>query len=119
MKIYTSYFQNPALKQIEDKRKVAISIGLPKWGFKGRRIRELAPTWAMIKLSEADYRPQYQAILDKLDPHALPLQDGDILLCWEKPPEFCHRYMVADWLNQAGIETTEFEAKMSSCPVRQ
>jgi uncharacterized protein (DUF488 family) len=105
--IYTSYFQNPILKKEPISRQVAISVGLPRWGFKGRRIKELAPTWAMVKLAEKEYRPEYQKILDKLNPHDLDLREGDILLCWEKPPEFCHRYMVSDWLNAAGIECEE------------
>lgn len=67
----------------------------------------------MVKLNEAEYRPMYQAILDKLNPNNLTLQDGDILLCWEKPPEFCHRYMVADWLNLHGITAAEFEANLA------
>lgn len=25
-----------------------------------------------------------------------------VLLCYEKPEDFCHRHLVADWLNQSG-----------------
>lgn len=56
--------------------------------------------------------PLYQEfILSRLDPLqvAQELGQGSILLCWEKPGEFCHRIVVADWLREAGIEVEEYE----------
>ena len=39
--------------------------------------------------------------LEKLDPYivCLALNGNAVLLCWEKPFEFCHRHLVAEWLN--------------------
>jgi len=44
-----------------------------------------------------------------LDPNHLAkrLEEGAILLCWEKPGEFRHRQLVADWLWAAGHKVTE------------
>ena len=30
------------------------------------------------------------------------------LVCYEKPSDFCHRHLVADWFNKNGIECKEF-----------
>ena len=35
-----------------------------------------------------------------------------VLLCWEKPGDFCHRRLVADWLEKAiGIKISELGEK--------
>lgn len=35
--------------------------------------------------------------------------DKDIaFVCYEKPTNFCHRHLVADWLREAGYECIEF-----------
>ena len=59
----------------------------------------------MLKIKDHEqYRAAYQAgILDQLDAadvwselHAMT--ESPILLCWEKANEFCHRRIVAEWL---------------------
>ena len=30
-----------------------------------------------------------------------------VLLCYEKPDEFCHRHLVAEWFNRNGIYVVE------------
>ena len=30
------------------------------------------------------------------------------LVCYEKPSDFCHRHLVADWLNKNGISCKEW-----------
>ena len=36
-------------------------------------------------------------------------KDIDIaLLCYEKPDDFCHRHLVADWLNKNGYKCEEY-----------
>lgn len=32
------------------------------------------------------------------------------LICYEKPSDFCHRHLVADWLNKNGIECKEWQS---------
>lgn len=30
------------------------------------------------------------------------------LICYEKPSDFCHRHLVAEWLNECGFECREW-----------
>ena len=30
------------------------------------------------------------------------------LICYEKPTDFCHRHLVADWFNKNGIRCKEY-----------
>jgi hypothetical protein len=109
----TSYFNHPGLDPT-DPRLVSIARWAPK-GFKHvRHYQKLAPWKDMKGLTEDDFRYIYQdAILDVLDPQKVfeELGPDAILLCWEKPGEFCHRRMVAEWLEvHLGIEVSEYEA---------
>lgn len=31
-----------------------------------------------------------------------------VLVCYEKPADFCHRHLVADWMKQHGIQMEEW-----------
>lgn len=31
------------------------------------------------------------------------------LICYEKPPNFCHRHLVAEWLRRNGFECEEWD----------
>jgi len=96
---------------------VAISRGLPR-GWRGRVYRPLAPSWALVKITDPQqfirlYRTQ---VLDKLNAGQV-LQDlgGDdvVLLCWEPPGEFCHRQVVAAWLlKEVGARVEEFNPNL-------
>lgn len=33
------------------------------------------------------------------------------LICYEKPSDFCHRHLVAEWLNQNGYKCEEWRSK--------
>jgi len=94
-----------------DPNAVAISRGVTR-GFKGRRYMPLAPaTWALVKeKDETRFREQFQEQLAKLDAKAVLKEVGEdaILLCWEKPGVFCHRRIVAEWLErELGISVPE------------
>jgi uncharacterized protein (DUF488 family) len=56
----------------------------------------------MLKMIEATYREEYQKILDSLDPRQVyeDLGENSILICWEAPDKFCHRRLVAEWLEK-------------------
>ncbi len=64
-------------------RLISIALKTPEW-FRGRRYPALAPRLDMLPLEEADYRREYQAILDRLDPRRVyeDLGPEAILLCW-------------------------------------
>ena len=107
--IYTSYFSN--LKRLKaDQTVVPVSIarGTPRWAGQVERYLGLAPTREMLdaKLTMAQYDEQFLDILYRLDPRETLAEitslagrgRSPVLLCWEKPGDFCHRRHVAEWL---------------------
>ena len=55
-------------------------------------------------------------VLDKLNPTEVwkklsELSDGKpfALICYEKPGDFCHRHLVAEWLERQGYEIDEWK----------
>jgi hypothetical protein len=96
---------------------VAISLGVPR-GWRGARCTVLAPPRPLIKIMDPEtFIPLYKAqILDKLDPHKIIKDlggDNFILLCWEDPGVFCHRRVVAAWMQkEAGVIVEEFNPKL-------
>ena len=99
--MYTSYFGNVA-NIPADLRPVGIARGVPKF-YKGESDKRLAPTWKMLKLHREGYDTLFQAILAMLDPREVyqSLGENAVLLCWEKPNIWCHRRLVAEWLENA------------------
>lgn len=110
MTLYTSYFA----KSANNPKAVSISVGVPKW-YTGRQNRIVAPPWALVDsykrglTTKEDYARIYREQLDKLGEEKVlcGFQEGDILLCWEKPNEFCHRHILAEWLKERGHIVTE------------
>lgn len=109
--IYTSNFNISG----KDKKAIAISIGVPKW-YKGKRLRILAPTWDMVnkhkngKINNDTYTRKYKQILKELNAKFVlkSIPSGSILLCWESPGFFCHRRLVAKWIEkETGIVVPE------------
>ena len=96
----------------------AVSIARSSLWFKGRRYSRLAPSRDLITkylagdLNGAEYATEYhRCVLEKLDPVQVAEEMGSdaVLLCWEAPGKFCHRRLVADWLQKAiGIEVPEY-----------
>jgi L-rhamnose isomerase len=90
---------------------VNIASKHPSW-WKGESYRVLFPSWSLVKsykesLDSDVYTEGYcRAILDKLDPSKVydQLTLGShrrvVLLCWEKPGDFCHRRLVAEWFEK-------------------
>lgn len=70
-----------------------------------------------LNLPEAEFRKAFRSYLDELKVnivlHQLELlaRGNDVaLVCYEKPGEFCHRRIVAEWLKEtAGITVEEYE----------
>jgi uncharacterized protein (DUF488 family) len=102
----------------DDPRYLAISAGVPK-GYRGRRCKKLAPPYWLVRKSKSgemtdeEFERRFKEhVLDKLDANEILAEIGDdaILLCWEKPGEFCHRRLVGAWLSEElGIEVKERE----------
>ena len=117
---YTSYFAN--IKNLPpDIVPVAICGKSPK-GYEGLQYKKLAPTWQIYsdwKFKHHDnniYTAQFKRqILNNLDPLlvedmllAMTNHRTFCLICYEKPGDFCHRHLVADWMRKAGIDIQEF-----------
>lgn len=117
MKIHTSYFA--VLARV--KNPIAICGKSPSF-YHGPEFKALAPKWSFLrdwkdgKITDSDYVREYnKLVLDVLDPHEVvkqlqqfyPEEDEVTLLCYERPADFCHRHLVADWLIQAGYPVCE------------
>ncbi len=108
MIINTSYFGQ--IKKISNP--VSISSSSPQW-YTGPTYKPLAPDWWLVKaykngvLDEEAYKEVYFKQLSKLDMNKVlkeiqklyPKENEITLLCYEKPDDFCHRHLVADWFN--------------------
>lgn len=133
--IFTSYFAKMR-KFPENVFPVAICAIVPSW-YTGACYKDLAPDYDTLMQwkcdhNNDDYTECFNAVvLDKLDIHRvvmdlqllLPYEtrgkmqsavsvnpDYHIaLLCYEKPDDFCHRHLVADWFRCNGYECKEFE----------
>ncbi len=114
MELFTSYYAR------NGKHPSAISISAKApFYYAGKTYPPLAPSWDLLKayksgtIDSDGYTAWYLKILieeRKLDPNKVieELGDGAVMLCYEKIGDFCHRHVVADWLNiTTGIKVTE------------
>ena len=93
----TSYFA----KEGSNPDAVAICLSIPDW-YRGRWMQKLAPPRSIFHLRQEEFVPAYLDYLDTLDPDAIAAELGEdaVLLCYEKPGTFCHRRLLADWLEE-------------------
>jgi Protein of unknown function, DUF488 len=112
-KIYTSYYAN--VKNLSPEMvPVGISQGKNRWVTVEYYDKRLAPTWKMMKSPRAVYDKEFAEALNKLDAQEVydSLPDNAVLLCYEKYNDWCHRRMVAEWLeDELGIEVCEVGLK--------
>lgn len=102
---------------------ISICGKAPDW-YKGLQYKKLAPKYGFFmewkKNHDNDYYIEhFQAeVLDGLDAatvikelnYLVPNVNGKYiaLICYEKPSDFCHRHLVAEWLNQNGFQCEEW-----------
>ena len=123
--IYTSYFAK--LKSLPDNI-VPISIcgKAPNW-YKGLQYKKLAPKIQFFMKWKENHDNDYyikcftEQVLDKLNATDVVLdlyklsygfitgKYDTCLICYEKPQDFCHRHLVADWLNKNGFNCEEWK----------
>ena len=132
--IYTSYFAK--LKSLP-KNIIPISIcgKAPGW-YQGLQYKKLAPKYDFFMKWKENHDNDYsikcfnEQVLNKLNAEQVVKEldnlllnetlaidySGDLkevpriaLICYEKPSDFCHRHLVADWLNKNGVECKEWE----------
>ena len=107
----TSYF---AVYRGDDA--VGIALKTPEWYGPCKTYPDLFPEWSYIRRYKQDknedaYTKQYyQIVLSKLDPVKVYSDlKGKTLLCWERSGEFCHRRLVATWIELSlGIVVPEW-----------
>lgn len=118
--MYTSYWASPKLREMEGKGEayiVQISNSRPK-GYGEVRVMEkmwdAVPEWRIVEKSKRDgdhdfYTREYLAALEGRRQEILKAltalhgrADGRkiVLCCYEKPANFCHRHLFADYCNQ-------------------
>ena len=124
--MYTGYFAQ--LKQYEAAGLIPISIcgKAPDW-YNGLQYKVLAPKWSFFKeWKEGSHKGDNEYYIEHFNTEVLNnltarkvIRDieslsgvsskGIILICYEKPGDFCHRHLVADWLKENGVDCIEFE----------
>jgi hypothetical protein len=116
MVIYTSYFSK--IKKIKDSGITAIGIArFPPKHVQCVSLWDLAPMPEMLKMNKEQYVDRYNIILSRLDPRQilkrielLSCGKDAALCCYEKPDDFCHRHLVADWLKKKiGVDVREYD----------
>lgn len=107
--MYTSYFG----KYIGDFG-ISIARKMPR-GFWIDEYKDLFPSssilyqWFKNKDIEIYTQRYNEEILNKLNPETVysDLKDK-VLLCWERSDKFCHRFLVAEWIEKnLGINVPE------------
>lgn len=111
--IYTGYFAK--MKSYpQELRKISIARWTPK-GIDIEKYTKLMPPETILTFykntgNETDYRTAFNAMLKRLNAKQIYNElDGSILLCYEKPENFCHRHLIADWFNQNGFQCEEYK----------
>ena len=120
--MYTSYFAK--IKQLPEKY-ICISIcgKAPDW-YNGLQYKKLAPKWEFFqewkKTGDNNYyiKEYEEQVLSELTAKKVIRElkeiaqtdniDNIILLCYEKPGDFCHRHLVAEWLSKNGYRCEEY-----------
>lgn len=122
--IYTSYFAN--LKKIPDTiTPIAICGKAPKF-YNGLIYKKLAPKYSFFSVWKQTHNNDYyiqqfqNLVLDKLNAddvvaelESLSKTKDFVLVCYEKPTDFCHRHLVAKWLRENGYDCDEWNNRVS------
>lgn len=126
--IYTSYFAK--LKSLpENIIPISICGKAPDW-YKGLQYKKFAPKYGFFMEWKKNHDNDYyikcfnEQVLDKLNVLTVMRDLIDlvnstedhigkeiVLICYEKPSDFCHRHLVAEWLNSNGIQCKEWDCK--------
>lgn len=121
--IYTSYFAK-LNKLPSNIIPISICGKAPNW-YKGLQYKKLAPKYDFFMEWKQNHDNNYyikcfnkqvlgelsiSEVIDNLGYLTSYDQSKDIcLMCYEKPSDFCHRHLVADWLNKHGIMCEEYK----------
>lgn len=109
----TTYFAKAKSLPVSDDL-VSIARVTPQ-GFKGRVMPQLMPSSNLLwraknnLCTQAEYVKEFTQQLAKLDIHVIAKELGPnaIMICYEGKGRFCHRHLVAEWLQNNGYIVTE------------
>ena len=101
-------------------------------GYNGNYYKDLAPKMFFWKIWHDNFgfisedennkfyvEQYYNHVLSKLDPDKIYRElDSSILLCYEDNEKFCHRHIVAEWL-QITLEVKVPEIKVDGCLITE
>lgn len=119
MRIYTSYFGNSKKLQQAGIKVIGISLYPPRW-FNGISLKQVAPTKSILFANgqtQEEYTRRYRSeVLSQQDMQQFlktveQVSGGQdvALCCYEKPEDFCHRHILADWIKEKiGVEISEY-----------
>jgi len=127
--IYTSYFAN--IKNLPPNIVPVAICGKSPKGWKGLEYKKLAPKYKFFmewkENNDNEFYIQHfknevlnclnfkealhdLAVLLKTNPnYDEDTHDSIALICYEKPEDFCHRHLVANWFIEHGYSVEEFE----------
>ncbi|HIT61882.1 MAG TPA: hypothetical protein IAC38_00335 [Candidatus Caccovivens faecavium] len=117
--MYTGYF-GKMKSYPKDKEYRYVSIARFNKFWSGEEYKKLTPPASIIKIEDKELYTKlyYEQVLNNLNPQEVynELGDNAVLLCYEKYADieqgktFCHRHMVAKWLEEKlGVEVKELE----------
>ena len=118
--IYTSYFAN--VKNLPSTLQPIAICGKSPVEWRYPEYKRLAPKWEFFKVWKETHDNEYyirefnKLVLDRLNADAVfaelmkfcSANTEPCLICYEKPGDFCHRHLVADWLKEHGYEVEEY-----------
>lgn len=122
--IYTTYFAK--LKKLPEHILPIAICGKAPNGYNGPSYRAIAPKYDFFMQWKATGDNDYyvkcfkEQVLATLNPARVvadlyyqvgkaPCSCDIALVCYEKPTDFCHRHLVADWLIQHGYACEEYK----------
>lgn len=117
--IYTSYFAK--LKSLPANiTPISICGKAPDW-YKGVQYKKLAPKYDFFMEWKRTHDNDYyikcfnEQVLSSLSVATVITELSELakssdfaLICYERPGDFCHRHLVADWLKANGISCEEW-----------
>lgn len=121
--IYTSYFAY--VNKLPNNLYPIAICGKSPDGWSGTEYKKLAPKWDFFKVWKETHDNDYyitefnDKVLSKLNAKSVvdrlialcPDGKEPCLICYEKPGDFCHRHLVAHWLNENGYDCEEYQKR--------
>lgn len=119
--IYTGYYAQLKKYIAAGLTPVSIAGKAPAF-YNGIEYKKLAPkydffsAWKRGEIDNFEYTTRFnKEVLGNLNPHAIIEEltslagENIVLLCYEKQGDFCHRHIVADWLETTGKKIDEYQ----------